>query len=127
MTDPARHANRSVGEVGRQAALRARMRQAPDARAASGELARYIVGLGFERCVVLLDERETGVYTVAAAKGYPDREPFANFELHARDVACASLLAASPGQEATSSSVFESLDMARAIAVPLRDAEGALG
>jgi len=120
------------GSVSEDAKFRARIREATDPRAVSLELAALVGELGFQRCVVLLDEREKGTFTVEAATGYPAEQTFSNLRLKRKDEAVGQLAeatAASPYaiHEVASSPTLATFGLVRALTFGLRDTTGSVG
>jgi serine phosphatase RsbU (regulator of sigma subunit) len=114
-----------------EGAFRARLREAKDTRAVCSALTTFARRLGFERIVVLLDERERGVLTVETTDGYPSTDAFARVRLRMQDERVAQLAeVASAAPVPIDVGRFPTLgtfEFSRAVAFDLRDASGWVG
>lgn len=126
------------GSASEDARFRARVRESADPRGICRELAGFTRDLGFERAVVLLDEREKGTFTVEATQGYAEdtdgtqNARFAVMRLRRKEEAVAQIVEAAltapcSTHEATTSPTLQSFDLARALVFGLRDSSGLVG
>lgn len=113
-------------------AFRARLRETPDTRAACTELTGLAAELGFERSVVLIDDRDRGVFKMLTPRGYPDPERFDNVRLKRTEESIAKLeegTLAAPMVicDQTTTPMLATFGLVRAVAFGLRDSAGIFG
>lgn len=115
-----------------EAAFRARLRETPNTRAVCVESSSLAAELGFERSIILLDERDRGIFRVDTPSGYPETERFENVRLRRSDESVAQLeegTLASPMVlcDLATTPMLATLGLTRAVAFGLRDSAGIFG